>query len=102
MDETIQDLTNSFQSIKDTSVSMVNDIKQDITKGFNYKKYSILGAILFVLSLLIVIFFLDEKYYKKNDKIQYHYILLDTICIMVFLILFYISTNLIKKLLNKI
>lgn len=102
MDETIQELTNSFDSIKETSLSMTNEIKQNISKGFNYKKYSILGGILFILSLLLVIFFLDEKYYKKNDKIQYHYILLDTICIMVFLILFYILTNWVKKLLNKI
>lgn len=102
MEETIQELTNSFQSMKETSIPITTDIKQNISKGFNYKKYSILGGILFILSLLLVIFFLDTKYYKKDDKIQYQYILLDTICIMIFLVFFYFSTNWVNKLLYKI
>ena len=102
MEETIQELSNSFQSMKETSSPVTTNFKQNVSKRFNYKKYSILGGILFILSLLLVIFFLDTKYYKKDDKIQYQYILLDTLCIMVFLVLFYFSTIWVNKLLHKI
>lgn len=102
MDETIQELTNSFHSIQETPISIQNVKKTVSSKNVNYKKIGILGGILFILSLLLVIFFLDTKYYKKEDKIQYQYILFDTICIMVFLVLFYFSTKWIQKLLSKI
>ena len=102
MENTIQELTNSFQSIQETPISIQNVKKTVSYKNINYKKYSILGGILFILSLLLVIFFLDTKYYKKDDKIQYQYILLDTICIMIFLVFFYFATNWVNKLLYKI
>lgn len=102
MDETIQELTKSFHSIQETPISIQNEKKTVSYKNLNYKKIGILGGILFILSLLLVIFFLDKKYYKKDDKIQYQYILLDTIGVMIFLILFYFSTKWIKKLLYKI
>lgn len=102
MDETIQELTNSFHSIQETPISIQNVKKSVSYKNLNYKKIGIMGGILFILSLLLVIFFLDTKYYKKEDKIQYQYILLDTLCIMVFLVFFYFSTKWIQKLLSKI
>lgn len=101
MEDTIQELTNSFQSLKEKSVSVELPSKKDFQQ-FNYKKYSILGSILFILSVLIVVFFLDTKFYKQNDKIQYQYVLLDIFSVMLFLIIFYYSTKWVKKLLNNI
>ena len=104
MDETIEELTNSFHSIQEGSPISIQNEKSTSSyslRGFNLKKIGIFGGILFILSLLIVIFFLDTKYYKKENKIQYHYILLDTLCVMIFLVLFYFSVKWIQKLFYK-
>jgi len=84
MDETIQELTNSFQSMKDSPISLKTEEKKKFSK-LNLKKMAIFGGILFFISLLISIFFLDTKYYKKENKLQIKYFLISIFCIMVFL-----------------
>ena len=103
MEDTINELTNEFQSfqnipLKNNSISSPKRFLS--TASFikeNYKKILVLIGILFVLSLLLVIFFLDSKFYKKEEKVRIECILLYSIFTLLFLLFFFLLTKWIVK-----
>lgn len=74
MEDTINELTNEFQSfqnipLKNNSISSPKRILSSTSFiKENYKKILVLFGILFILSLFLVIFFLDKNFIKKKKK----------------------------------
>ena len=88
MENTINELTNEFQSFQNIPIEKNINSSPERFLSFtsflkqNYKKILILLTILFIISIFIVIFFLDEKFYKKEEKVQILSILLDSFLIL--------------------
>lgn len=103
MEDTINELTNEFQSfqnipLKNNSISSPKRILSSTSFiKENYKKILVLFGILFILSLFLVIFFLDKKFYKKEEKVRIEYILFDSLILCFFLLFFFFFTKWIVK-----
>ena len=103
MEDTINELTNEFQSFQNIPLknNAISSPKRNLSfTSFikkNYKKILVLIGILFILSLFLVIFFLDSKFYKKEEKVRIEYLLLYSIFTLLFLLFFFLFTKWIVK-----
>lgn len=99
MEDTINELTNEFQSFQNIPIERTNDSSPKRTLTFtsflkeNYKKILILLTILFIISITLTTFLLDEKFYKKDGKVNILSFLLDSFILFLFLLLFFFFTK---------
>lgn len=96
-------LSEKFNSLCDDNIlseASHKDVKNviiDSTSNFNYKKISIIASGLYILSLFLTYYVLDPKYYQENEKTIKRQFLFCSVCIFLFLIIYYYTFSYILK-----
>lgn len=96
-------LSEKFNSLCDDNIlseASHKDVKNVITvstSNFNYKKISIITSGLYILSLFLTYYVLDPKYYQENEKTIKRQFLFCSVCIFLFLLIYYYTFSYILK-----
>ncbi len=75
--------------LSDTSHKEIKNIVTEATSNLNYKKISIIAAGVYILSLLLTYYVLDPKYYQEDEITIKRQFLFCSVCIFLFLIIYY-------------
>jgi len=73
----------------DTSHKEIKNIVTDTTSNLNYKKISIIASGVYILSLFLTYYVLDPKYYQEDEITIKRQFLFCSVCIFLFLIIYY-------------
>jgi hypothetical protein len=98
--ETLSEKFNSLcdeSTLSDISHKEVKNIAKVATSSINYKKVSIIASGLYVLSFFLTYYVLDPKYYQENEKTIKRQFLFCSICIFLFLIIYYYTFSYILR-----
>lgn len=86
--------------LSDTSHKEVKNVISSHSSSistFNYKKISIIASGLYILSLFLTYYVLDPKYYQENEKTVKRQFLFCSVCIFLFLIIYYYTFSYILR-----
>lgn len=75
--------------LSDTSHKEIKNIVTDTTSNLNYKKISIIASGVYILSLFLTYYVLDPKYYQEDEITIKRQFLFCSVCIFLFLIIYY-------------
>ena len=73
----------------DTSHKEIKNIVTDTTSNLNYKKISIIASGVYILSIFLTYYVLDPKYYQEDEITIKRQFLFCSVCIFLFLIIYY-------------
>lgn len=97
-------LTNKFNSICDDTTAIVENTSTKnvpITKNrktiFNYKKVGLTILGVYILSVFLTYYVLDPKYYQEDGKTLKRQFLFCSVCVFLFLIIYYYGFRYILK-----
>lgn len=80
------DDTVEIQTIPNTSSSSTST---KVTSIKNYKKIGFMVLGVFIFSVILTYFFIDPKLYKENDKVSKKQFLFISLCVTLFLFIYY-------------
>ena len=81
----------------DTSHKEIKNIVTDTTSNLNYKKISIIASGVYILSLFLTYYVLDPKYYQEDEITIKRQFLFCSVCIFLFLIIYYYTFSYILR-----
>lgn len=96
MEETseLDTLTTKFNNLCDETVEIQTIPKPSssstkVTSITNYKKIGFMVLGVFIFSIILTYFFIDPKFYKENDKVSKKQFLFISLCVTLFLFIYY-------------